>query len=665
MAKKKATRKVASKKKTITTKRSMNLKDDLPKISTHKGLPSAGVTTRKLNKREAMIASGNESKLKPGLPGLVRNAALMMDSNIGGSHGYWGQDSLSAYYSSYVDGRGGGTSYYDIPTYFTLLNEQNGGVLYWPATLRERYEWFRYFARTDAYCGRALELMTDLPMSKISLHMPQMDDKEKRTEILRFFKAQIEHINLFDHLQSVLWETNVIGNVFIFHEWCDKMKWWDNILILPPEEVSIFHMPFSGNRQDARVEYRPPYLIKILEKAKDDFHVGSEVPEGFDDLENEIIKSVPDELKKMIEDNGRIFLDTDPMTGSFVHHIARRKAKYHDLGASVLERVLVPLLTKEHYRYTQLSLASRNMTPKNKITAPGLTDPELDDLRLQVDMSYMSPDYSIVTNYEFEWELIGAESRLLDLSQEYEIIENHIFAGLGVTRELLTGEGSYSGNRITIEILNTMFMLTRQIMQNYIEQQLFKPIAEAHGWYEEDKNGIKDYFYPKVGFNRLSIRDNQEIFDSLFQLYQKGSLPIDILYELFNLNTDEIHEKIYEQLGTVKDPTFNEVMTGLNSEVGRNLAEFTNAVEKAAEYLGLEMKEQVPEDEGGFGGGGFDGDDSPFGGQPEEESEDVQITNDDIEGVAEEVAESLPDDASEEDIDKAVDDLMKDDGGGK
>lgn len=51
----------------------------------------------------------------------------------------------------------------------------------------------------------------------------------------------------------------------------------------------------------------------------------------------------------------------------------------------------------------------------------------------------LSPDYSIVTNYDVNWNTIGAENRLIDLQREYETIENQIFAGFGVTRELLTG----------------------------------------------------------------------------------------------------------------------------------------------------------------------------------------------------------------------------------
>jgi len=331
------------------------------------------------------------------------------------------------------------------------------------------------------------------------------------------------------------------------------------------------------------------------------------------------------------------------------------------------------MLQKEHYRYTQLSLASRNMTPKNLITAPGLMPEELDDLRTQVDLSYMDPEYSIITNYEVNWQQIGVQERFLDFSREYEQIENQVFAAMGVTRELLTGEGQFSGTKITVEIMNTMFLLTREVLRNYIEKQLFIPVCEAHGWFEEDKNGAKTYWYPQIGFNRLTIRDNAEVFDSLFQLYSKGSLPVEVIYELFNLNSDEMNAKLLSGLFTTKDSTFNRMLEEVNTEVGRALPQQTDIIEKVSKYLGLEYHEPPQAGEGGEdGGGGFqqgfqqpetDGATAPgsdggeaSGGQPEGGTADP-------EAVAKEVAGTLTPDASDEDIQEAVDEADKAHGG--
>lgn len=640
------------------------------------GLPRPEVTVGPADPVKARIARKSLGAGGFGMrnaSGREREAGMLIDtSQVAApySTGY----KLEAYRTSYAYGLSDRTGAYDIPTYFVQMNEQNGGMLYWPVTLHEKYSWYRYWARTDAYIGRALELLSDLPMSKLTLNMPKPKGKLTKKlaeEINRFFTYQLEVVNAFELCQSILWETNMIGNTYIFHEWDEKKKMWSRAVMLPPEEVYVFQYPFTDNK---RVEYRPQRLISLIKAQGGE--TASELPKGDYDrsaMNEKIVEGVPKELKEMVQKEGCIVMDTDPMTGSFVHHIARRRSPYMDLGASVLERVLVPMLQKEHYRYTQLSLASRNMTPKNLITAPGLMPEELDDLRTQVDLSYMDPEYSIITNYEVTWNQIGVQERMLDFSREYEQIENQVFAALGVTRELLTGEGQFSGTKITVEILNTMFLLTREVLRNYIEKQLFIPVCEAHGWFEEDSNGAKVYWYPQIGFNRLTIRDNAEVFDSLFQLYSKGSLPIEVIYELFNLNSDEMHAKLLEGLFTTKDSTFNRMLEEANTEVGRALPQQTDIVEKVSKYLGLQFHEKPPEEggEGGEGGGFQQGYEEPAtdgatvqeGQAPDAQEGQPEGGKTDPEAVAKEVADALPPDASEEDIQQAVDEADKAHGG--
>lgn len=512
---------------------------------------------------------------------------------------------------------------------------------------------------SDAYIGRSLELLSDLPMSKLSLNMPKMDDQELSSEILAFFEYQLERINAFELCQSILYETNVIGNCFVFHEWDSEKMMWSRAVMLPPEEVYVFQYPFTEHK---RVEYRPERLISLIQAGHSGFTdgKGSGLPGGGNDrgeIDDTIVEGIPEELKDMVEKEGCIVMDTDPMTGSFVHHIARRRAPYMDLGASVLERVLVPMLQKEHYRYTQLSLASRNMTPKNLISAPGLLPDELDDLRSQVDVSYLDPEYSVITNYEVHWEQIGVQERFLDFSREYEQIENQVFAAMGVTRELLTGEGQFSGTKITVEILNTMFLLTREVLRNYIERSLFVPVCEAHGWFTVDKNGAKRYLHPEVGFNRLSIRDNAEVFDSLFQLYSKGSLPVEVIYELFNLNTEEMHNKLLDGLFTARDSTFNRMTEEVNSATGASLVEKTNLVEKMAKYLGLDYSSDGPSktefvDDSDYSGQGDIESDTES--ESESDTERLGLSGLSTEDIAAEIVKGLPPNASEDDISESV-----------
>jgi intein/homing endonuclease len=274
---------------------------------------------------------------------------------------------------------------------------------------------------------------------------------------------------------------------------------------------------------------------------------------------------------------------------------------FHVCGV-VTKNCLRTLYYREKLRQAQTLIATRAMTPKRLVWGEGLSDPDVDDLREQVDLALVDPDYSIVTNYEVHWEEIGSRDRLLDLSGEYEITDKQLFAGLGVTESLLNGESTFSGDRVKLEVLNTRYLLFREVVQEYVENYLFKPVARRKGFVEIDEWGNEVVLYPKLSFTRLALRDSQDTFDALFNLYQKGSVPIETILELFNLDAADIQEKLERDTFTSNDAIFNEVVRGIYSEVGRMLADKTDVMEKIAAYLKLTVKSEPPaEEESRFG----------------------------------------------------------------
>lgn len=482
------------------------------------------------------------------------------------------------------------SGYGDIPLYFVLMNEKNGGVLHWPINLKEKYSFYRFFYNTDAYVGAAVDLNVELPMSKLVLKMPKMEDKRLSHLIETKYNSMCDRLKLFSKLQSIMFEYFLIGNCYAFMEWDHSRKEFSKICLLPPEDVEVNKYPMSD---EAIIEYRPDLVIQTVKKLKSALGDYNDTIQnildrqesfaGMTDEDVKIIRSIPPEVIDCVLRNDTILFDTDPYAGgkigSFVYHLARRKNEYGVLGVSILERVLIPMLMKMHLRYTQLGILSRNMTPRSKIYA-SCSPEELENLRGEVDASMMDPDYTVMTNYEWTWEIISAGDRLLDLSREYETIDQQIFAALGVTKEAVTGEGMYSGSRISLEIMNQRFLLIREVIQDFVEKSIFQPVAEENGFYEIDDNGYKHCFYPRLTFSRISIRDNGEVFNNLFQMYQKGSVPVDVILDLLNIDTDSATEKLVNDMFTPKDPTYNDMIRNIYDDVGRKVSERTDIVER-------------------------------------------------------------------------------------
>jgi hypothetical protein len=192
---------------------------------------------------------------------------------------------------------------------------------------------------------------------------------------------------------------------------------------------------------------------------------------------------------------------------------------------------------------------------------------------------------------------MGADQRLPDWSWVFDLTDKQMYAGLGVTESMLSGESSYGGDRIHLEVVNTRFMLLREMLQDLVEEHFFKPMCARMGFIEEDEDGNMEVIVPKLSFTRLALRDTQDTYDALFNLYVKGSIPIDVILDLLNIDPISAAEGLRKDLFTVNDSTMNEVLRAAYSRVGEGLVEGSDMTEMIAKNLGLNYKK--PKEEGG------------------------------------------------------------------
>ncbi len=505
-----------------------------------------------------------------------------------------------------------------------------------PQSLREKREIYRHFYNTDPLVGQSIDLHTELPLSKVRLGTPRPRECPKGFEsadsygkyILWFFEQWAKKARLFHHLITAVHHYWLDGSIFIFAEdstvdvpqdvgyeqqqvgtrsvldedgnakeegefgWVEKSdreelelayyqrhyKGWDKLIILPIDQVKVTTYSFTDK---VRVELIPSDRDRaLIEQAK----------LGNDPIAEEMVEEIPAEVRDYISSGRLIPLGTDPEEGSFCYHLAGRKGAGEELGQSILDRCLRLLYYKEKLRQAQTQIASRAMTPKRIVWAEDISLADLEELREQVDLSLVDPDYSITANYEVHWEEMGSKDRLLDLSGEYELVNKELYSGLGVTESLLSGETLYSGDRLKLEVINTRYMFLREILQEYVEEYLFKPVAKRKGFVEKNEWDEEVVLYPRLSFTRLPLRDSQDTFDALLNLYQKGSLDIDVILELFNIDPQDTKAKLERDRYTVNDATFNEVLRGVYTNAADKLIESTDVLEKIMKGMGLKAK---------------------------------------------------------------------------
>ena len=347
----------------------------------------------------------------------------------------------------------------------------------------------------------------------------------------------------------------------------------DRIQVLAPEQVEMAADGLMGDQPT--VYYKPP------EKQKQAY------------LEDPDVAS---EVKDTLQSEGKVALNQDPFTGSYVIHFARKKSGYELHGRSVLQRCIRTVIYREKLRQVQSTIASRNMTPKTLVVAPDIPPSEVMALRAHIDEAKSDPDYSVVLNYEARWDEIGSEGRLLSLDAEWNHTNSDLAIGLGLSPELLIGEGMYSGNRIQLQLMEVSYVQFRDVLTGIIEDQIFRPVAMKKGFYEVDKYGRPRWIYPKISFSRMALRDSGDTYDALFNLYSKGSLPVGILLDFMNVDEADCRRKLEEDLFTVNDAKFNEMLSNIYGSIGQVIMEKSDLIKRVIKGLTLDETDNAAEE---------------------------------------------------------------------
>lgn len=567
-----------------------------------------GTVVRELPPRPPGVRVGKPRKLDARV---LRSKQAAFGGGIGGGYGGIGVGGVGG---NTALGSGGNFYSPELSTDFLELSQ----------SLDELRQYFRFFYDNNAMVGQAIDLITELPMSKVVFGFPQAKNQELARKAKRFCEKWAKRTDFFNVLLSVTHEYHKLGEAFIWcedtspdepddffevvsyideqgvaHEdevlkedpetrqrhleWLQKnYKGWTKIRTLPPEQIHMEKIPHTD-----RVN------IELIIDSKTRDYV-SRADRG-EHPYVEHVKAMPRVIVEAARQGSRVRLNTDPEAGSFVHYMSRNYSMYESRGKSILQRVIRDLVYYDKLRQAQTSIASRNMTPTRVIYSEGMSELDIERLREQVDLSLIDPDFSIITNYQVNWEEMNSNGRLLDLSTEYDIINRHLYSGMGVTESLLSGENSFGGDRINIETINTRFMLLRERIQALVEKHIVSPMCRRMGFVEIDEDGDEVVIVPPLTFTRLGLRDNDSTFDHLFNLYQKGSLDLWTIYDQLNIDGHVVAERLKSDILTLNDPNFNEVMRGMYSRLGDEIVDRSDVTERVIKYLGFNYQAD-PED---------------------------------------------------------------------
>ena len=87
-----------------------------------------------------------------------------------------------------------------------------------PQSLHEQWNYYRFFYRSEPFVGQAVDLHTELPLSKIRIGIPEAKNRDLAVAATRFCTRWAKNIGLLHRLLGIVHERNLIGEVFIWME---------------------------------------------------------------------------------------------------------------------------------------------------------------------------------------------------------------------------------------------------------------------------------------------------------------------------------------------------------------------------------------------------------------------------------------------------------------
>ena len=118
-------------------------------------------------------------------------------AGIGGGSGLragGGGGGLGGRMGGTIDGAGGNFYSPELSTDFLEL----------PQSIDEKRNTYRFFYRTDPFVGQAVDIHTDLPLSKIRLSIPKGKDKDLARKSFDFCDQWAEDIGLLEYMRYIL-----------------------------------------------------------------------------------------------------------------------------------------------------------------------------------------------------------------------------------------------------------------------------------------------------------------------------------------------------------------------------------------------------------------------------------------------------------------------------
>jgi hypothetical protein len=174
---------------------------------------------------------------------------------------------------------------------------------------------------------------------------------------------------------------------------------------------------------------------------------------------------------------------------------------------------------------------------------------QMDNLRDKVIDSFQSYEATVVvTNFGItvdEIDLTAQEK--IDVESPLEMAQNNMSVGSNTPLGMISGDDSYGGNYLKMEVLTEEFFIQRSELAEFVENKIFKPIAVKKGFIVDEGFGTWGTLFPKLNFKIGTIVNSTDFRDLLKDLADGENIPYGLFLQYIGLDPEDIYQDLAKE----------------------------------------------------------------------------------------------------------------------
>src|ERR1035437_4804423 len=411
-----------------------------------------------------------------------------------------------------------------------------------PKSRVEILKWCRIFYNLDPYIASIIDMHADYPFSKFDIITSD-------PSVTQFYKdvASSASLDLYSFISKASLSYQKFGEAICFgnmtHDEADNMWKWHSFILLEPELIEIRQEIFEDN---PRFELVPTEELKKLVRSVDAVA-----------LERQ--KSIPDVVMESVKNNRMIPLDPDRV--SMIAHITDPSATR---GTPIIQRCFKVLILQDWIRMARSAFAQRYVYPVElwqigdaaKDIWPNEDD--LEKFKNAINLAVQNPPFSLVFPPIVKYDAlsVNGKSAMPVPDSQYAYIQDQIMVGLGVTKNVIQGDGPAFSNAKTMSLhkLLMVYKGIRDEFENWMLRKFFLPLAVKNNLYKTVR-GKKEYILPTISwYKSLDIEERDSERKLYYDFWKDGIISTQTLFAKFpdlDYNTESLN--LEKERGTVFD----------------------------------------------------------------------------------------------------------------